>query len=45
MKQDTIIFKLDRKVKEQLMKEARAKGLSMSSYIRLILINRGNKNI
>jgi len=44
MKQDTIIFKMERGLKEQLMKEAKSKGLSMSSYIRLILINR-RKNI
>lgn len=40
MIQDTIIFKIDRNLKVQLMKEAKAKGLSMSSYIRIILINR-----
>ena len=43
MKQDTIIFKMDRVLKEQLMREAKARGMSMSSYIRYILINRKSK--
>lgn len=41
---ETIIFTMDRTLKEQLMREAKAKGLSMSAYIRMILINRRVKN-
>ena len=40
---DTIIFTMDKKLKQQLMYEAKAKGLSLSSYIRVILINRRGK--
>lgn len=36
---DTII-RLDESLKEELRKEAKEKGLSLSAYIRLILIER-----
>lgn len=43
MNQETVIFKMSKELKEQLMEEARSKGLSMSAYIRTILINRKSK--
>ena len=42
MKKETVIFTMNKDLKDQLMKEAKEKGLSMSSYIRMILINRNN---
>lgn len=35
-----IIFRLSEELKEQLKKEAREKGLTLSSYIRNIIIER-----
>lgn len=40
MKKETIIFQMDNDLKKQLQKEAKEKGLSLSSYIRMILIKR-----
>lgn len=40
MKKETVIFTMDKKLKDDLQKEARDKGLSLSSYIRMILIKR-----
>lgn len=37
---ETVIFTMDKDLKKQLMKEAKDKGLSLSSYIRMILIKR-----
>lgn len=40
MKKETVIFQMEKKLKEELQKEARSRGLSLSSYIRMILIKR-----
>lgn len=40
MKKETVIFTMSKELKDKLMKEAKEKGLSMSSYIRMILIKR-----
>ena len=37
---ETVIFMMEKDLKKQLMKEAREKGLTLSSYIRMILIKR-----
>ena len=36
-----IHIKIDEELKDELIKEAKAKGLSLNSYIRMILIERG----
>ena len=36
-----IHIKIDGKLKDELNNEAKAKGLSLNSYIRMILIERG----
>lgn len=40
MKKETTIFTMEKKLKQELQKEAKEKGLSLSSYIRMILIKR-----
>ena len=40
---DTIIFQVSKELKEELEKEAKMQGLSLSGYIRMILINRKGK--
>ncbi len=40
MKNSIIQFTIDEDIKRQLEKEAKEKGLSLSSYIRLIILER-----
>ena len=37
---DKILFVVDKTLKKELQREAREKGLTLSSYIRLILLSR-----
>jgi len=37
---DKILFVVDKNLKKELQREAREKGLTLSSYIRLILLSR-----
>lgn len=43
MKDTTVIFKLTKDLKTALDKEADKKGLSLSAYIRLILLERNKE--
>lgn len=36
-----MFLNIDQELKEQLKKEAKEKGLSLTSYIRMILLERG----
>lgn len=36
-----MFLNIDKELKEDLQKEAKEKGLSLTAYIRMILINRG----
>lgn len=40
MKKETIHISIDKQVKEQLLKEAKEKGLTLNSYVRMILFER-----
>lgn len=37
-----ILLRVDEKLKKELQKEAKERGLPLASYIRMILIKRGN---
>ena len=38
--QETLVIKIETKLKKELEKEAKEKGLNLSSYVRMILIER-----
>jgi len=42
-RQEVIAFKLTKKEKELIKKKAQEKGLTMSTYIRFQLLNKGGK--
>lgn len=40
LKEETLSIKVDKKFREELEKEAKEKGLNLSSYVRMILTER-----